>query len=50
MAQFAFVPNQDFTEEWTDKKLYAKYKLTDEEVNFIESLIRPIEKEGAENE
>ena len=47
---FAFVPNQDFTEEWTDKKLYAKYKLTDEEVNFIESLIRPIEKEGAENE
>jgi len=47
---FAFVPNQDFTEAWTDEKLYAKYKLTDEEINFIESLIRPIDKEGAENE
>ena len=47
---FAFVPNQDFTERWTDEKLYAKYQLTEEEINFIESLIRPIDKEGAENE
>jgi len=43
---FAFVPNQDFTEEWTDEKLYAKYNLSDEEISFIESLIRPIDKEG----
>ena len=47
---FAFVPNQNFSEEWTDEKLFAKYKLTEEEINFIESLIRPIDKEGAENE
>ena len=47
---FAFVPVQDFTEEWTDTKLYAKYKLTEEEINFIESLIRPIDKEGTANE
>lgn len=47
---FAFVPNQDFTEEWTDEKLYKKYNLTSEEINFIESLIRPIDKEGAANE
>lgn len=47
---FAFVPNQDFTEEWTDKKLYSKYNLSDEEIYFIESLIRPIGKENVADE
>ena len=40
---YEFVPIQDFTQEWTDEKLYAKYGLTDEEINFIESMIRPME-------
>jgi len=40
---FQFVPAQDFSEPWTDEKLYAKYGLTDEEINFIESMIRPME-------
>lgn len=40
---FCFVPIQDFTEEWTDEKLYAKYRLTDDEIAFIESMIRPME-------
>lgn len=40
---FCFVPIQDFTEEWTDEKLYAKYGLTEEEIAFIESMIRPME-------
>ncbi len=40
---YAFVPMQDFNESWTDEKLYAKYGLTDEEINFIESMIRPME-------
>lgn len=40
---FCFVPIQDFTEEWTDEKLYAKYGLSDEEIAFIESMIRPME-------
>ena len=39
---FAFVPNQDFTEEWTDQKLYKKYRLTETEIRFIESMIRPM--------
>ncbi len=39
---FRFVPLQDFTQEWTDEKLYAKYGLTDEEIAFIESMIRPM--------
>lgn len=40
---FQFVPMQDFSKPWTDKELYAKYKLTDEEIAFIESMIRPME-------
>ena len=40
---FCFVPTQDFTEGWNDEKLYAKYGLTEEEIAFIESIIRPME-------
>jgi site-specific DNA-methyltransferase (adenine-specific) len=34
---------QDFTKSWTDEELYAKYGLSDEEIAFIESLVRPME-------
>ena len=34
---------QDFSESWTDEKLYVKYGLTDVEIAFIESMIRPME-------
>ncbi len=37
-----FVPMQDFTKPWTDKELYEKYKLTQEEINFIENMIKPM--------
>ena len=40
---YQLVPMQDFSESWTDEKLYAKYGLTDEEIAFIESMIRPME-------
>ena len=40
---FGLIPNQDFSESWTDEKLYAKYNLTEEEIAFIESMIRPME-------
>ena len=40
---YSFVPLQDFSEPWTDEKLYKKYGLTDEEIAFIESMIRPME-------
>ena len=39
---FRFVPFQDFTEEWTDTRLYTKYNLTNEEISFIESIIKPM--------
>ena len=40
---FALVPLQDFTKSWTDEELYTKYGLTDEEIQFIESMIKPME-------
>lgn len=40
---YEFVPLQDFSKKWTDEELYAKYNLTDEEVSFIESMVRPME-------
>lgn len=42
-GKFQFVPVQDFSEPWNDEKLYKKYKLTKEEIDFIESMIRPME-------
>ena len=43
---FSFVPVQDFSKPWTDEELYAKYGLTDEEIAFIESMIKPMELGG----
>lgn len=50
---YQFVPMQDYTENsnilWgqstsdIDKQLYEKYNLTQEEINFIESMIRTME-------
>lgn len=44
--KFLFLPQQDFTCSWTDKKLYKKYSLTEEEIAFIESMVRPMEANG----
>ena len=40
---YRFVPVQDFSKSWTDTDLYAKYNLTEEEISFIESMIKPME-------
>ena len=40
---YQFVPIQDFTHPWTDEMLYKKYNLSEEEIAFIESMIRPME-------
>ena len=37
---FCFVPMQDFSKPLTDEFLYDKYKLSDDEIAFIESMIR----------
>ena len=40
---YSFVPLQDFSKPWTDAELYAKYGLTEEEIAFIESMIKPMD-------
>ena len=40
---YSFVPKQDFTEEWSDQKLYKKYDLSKKEISFIESMIKSME-------
>jgi len=40
---YAFVPIQNFTKSWDDVKLFKKYGLEQEEISFIESMIRPME-------
>lgn len=44
--KFLFVPQQDYTVTWTDEMLYEKYGLSDDEVFFIDSMIRPMDDEG----
>ncbi|MDD6738377.1 MAG: Eco57I restriction-modification methylase domain-containing protein, partial [Prevotella sp.] len=40
---YRLVPLQDFSHPWTDEMLYEKYGLDDNEIAFIESMIRPME-------
>lgn len=47
---YSFVPMQNFDETWTDEKLYAKYSLTKEEIDFIERMIRPMAVEEGDDE
>ena len=44
--KFQFVPLQDFSKPWTDEELYKKYDLTEEEISFIESMIKPMKLDG----
>ena len=54
---YSFVPIQDFSKPWTDEELYAKYNLTQDEIDFIKSMVRPmdastqeVEMDGGEDE
>lgn len=40
---YGFVPVQTWDRQWTDEMLYEKYGLTEEEISFIESIVRPME-------
>lgn len=39
---YRFVPQQEMNVAWSDEKLYAKYGLTQTEIAFIASLVRPM--------
>lgn len=40
---YTFVPTQDFSKPWSDQNLYVKYGLSDEEIAFVEWMIRPMD-------
>lgn len=40
---YALVPLQDFSKPWIDEELYAKYGLTEDEIAFVERMIKPME-------
>lgn len=42
-SSFLFVPLQDFSRPWTDADLYTKYNLTEDEIAYIEQLIKPMD-------
>lgn len=41
---FVFVPVLDFNQEWDDEKLFQKYSIDKEEIEFIDSIIKPMDK------
>lgn len=45
---YEFVPIQDFTKPWTDKELYEKYNLSEEEIALIEKTVWPDKTGGDE--
>ena len=44
---YTFVPTQNWNKRWTDEDLYRKYGITEEEITFIEKVVRPMDLSGA---
>ncbi len=40
---YLWVPQQTWDRTWTDKALYKKYGLTQDQIDYIESVIKPME-------
>lgn len=40
---YTFVPKQDWSRSWTDADLYARYGITQDEIDFIEKVVRPMD-------
>ena len=47
-SSYSFVPVQDWSKPWSDEELYTKYGLSEEEITFIEDIIRPMPNGGDE--
>lgn len=39
-STYSWVPVQDFNSKWTDEELFKKYDITQQEIEFIEKMIR----------
>lgn len=40
---YTFVPTQSWDRKWTDADLYAKYGISQDEIEFIEKVVRPMD-------
>jgi site-specific DNA-methyltransferase (adenine-specific) len=50
-STYTWVPMQSWDKQWNDSDLYAKYKLDKDEIEYIESVIRPMDSTtGAEDD
>lgn len=47
---YSWVPVQAWDRQWTDEALYKKYGLTADEIDYIESVIRPMELGGVSDD
>ena len=47
-SSYSFLPIQDWSKSWTDEELYKKYGLNNDEISFIETIIRPMPNGGEE--
>lgn len=47
---YEFVPLQNFAKSWSDEELYRKYQLTEEEIAYVEDMIRPMELDGGNDD
>ena len=46
---FQFVPCQEYNDKWNDVALYDKYSLTAEEIELIETTIKPMDMNGGDD-
>lgn len=46
---YQLAPQQDWARTWTDADLYSKYGLSQDEIDFIESMIKPIGEGGSDD-
>lgn len=46
---YTFVPRQTWDRQWTDEMLYEKYGLTEDEITFVEKIVRPMDMDLFEN-
>ena len=42
-STFIFVPEVDFSRGWTDSELYKEFDLSQEDIDFIEEMIKPMD-------
>ena len=43
-SNFIFVPKMDYTQHWDDKKLYKYFNFSTEEIELVETTMRPMDK------